>query len=235
MQLFYTQNIQGNIAILGEEETRHCTKVLRKKNGDSIHFIDGEGGMYEGIIEDLGKKDCRINITEKKENFGKRDFKIHIAIAPTKNISRLEWFLEKTTEMGIDTITPILCNHSERKNIRNDRLEKVILSATKQSIKAYLPQLNDLTSFSDFLENVKDDQAEKFVCWVDKENIPLSKNYTKKKDVIILIGPEGDFSQAEVEMANSQGFCSVGLGESRLRTETAGIVACHYIHVLNEL
>ncbi len=234
MQLFFTDNIQGNNAILNEEETRHCAKVLRKKVGDIIHFIDGKGGFYKGEITDLNKKDCRIHILHHEQTEAK-NFSIHIAIAPTKNISRTEWFIEKCTEIGIDEITFLHCEHSERNRLRLDRLQKVALSATKQSLKAFLPQLNDLISFKDFIHKIADNSDYKYICWVSEQNLHLLKNEIQGKDVIILIGPEGDFSKKEIELAQNNGFSSVSLGKSRLRTETAGVVACHLIHVLNEL
>lgn len=234
MQLFYTNNINGKIAILGEVETRHCTKVLRKKVGDIITFIDGEGGFHKGKITDFSKKDCWINIIESKQ-LDKWKHHIHIAIAPTKNISRTEWFLEKCTEIGIDEITFLLCDHSERKKIRLDRLEKILLSATKQSLKAHLPKMNDLIFCKDFIKGVKDSNIRKYVCWVSDENQHFLQNSNVHEDVIILIGPEGDFSQNEIDLALQSNFIPVSLGESRLRTETAGVVACHLVHIKNTI
>jgi 16S rRNA (uracil1498-N3)-methyltransferase len=232
MQLFYTQNIQGDTAILGEEESRHCVRVLRKKTGDTIHFIDGKGGLYTGQITDLNKKDCWIKITNKVQQT-ERDFNIHIAIAPTKNIARTEWFLEKCTELGIDEVTFLLCKHSERKRIRLDRLEKIVLSATKQSLKAFLPKVNDLISYKEFINGVKDNIEDKYLCWVSEDNRHFLNIAKKKTDLLILIGPEGDFSEQEIQIALESNFVAVGLGESRLRTETAGVVACHLGHILN--
>ncbi len=231
MQLFFTDNIQGKRAILGEEESRHCAKVLRKKMGDIISFIDGKGHWYKAEITDLNKKETWLKILEyHKKN--KWDFHLHIAIAPTKNISRTEWFLEKCTEIGIDEITFLDCYHSERKKIRLDRLEKIVLSATKQSLKAHLPQLNPLVPFQDFISSIANQPINKYICWVDERNQHFLDQAESKKDILFLIGPEGDFSRKEVEIAQQIGFQSVGLGESRLRTETAGIVACHLAHVL---
>ncbi|MGK0388649.1 MAG: 16S rRNA (uracil1498-N3)-methyltransferase [Maribacter sp.] len=232
MQLFYTQNIQGDTAILGEEEARHCVRVLRKKTGDTIHFIDGKGGLYTGRITDLSKKDCWIKITDKVQQT-QRDFNIHIAIAPTKNIARTEWFLEKCTELGIDQVTFLLCKHSERKRIRLDRLEKIVLSATKQSLKAFLPKVNDFISYKEFIKGVKDSNENKYLCWVSEDNRHFLDIAHKKTDLLILIGPEGDFSEQEIQIALDNNFIAVGLGESRLRTETAGVVACHLGHILN--
>ena len=153
MHLFYTPDITENLYALPEEESKHCVKVLRLEVGDEIFLIDGKGGFYRCEIIQAQPKRCEVRCIEKTEGYGKRDFHIHIAIAPTKNIERIEWFLEKCTEIGIDEITPLLCAHSERKVIKEDRLEKVIISAMKQSLKAYLPKLNPLTEFSHFVKN----------------------------------------------------------------------------------
>lgn len=234
MNLFYTNNIEENIAILPETEARHCVQVLRKRVGDAIQFVDGNGGFYEGFIDETGKKKCIIKIEKQIQNFGKRNHYLHIAIAPTKNIDRFEWFLEKATEIGIDEITPLYCEHSERKRIRLDRLEKVILSAMKQSLKAYLPKLNDLTKFNDFILNIKRDKEPKFIAHCEKgEKTHLKNNSLNGENVTILVGPEGDFSPAEIKKANQHDFGSISLGTSRLRTETAGIVACNIVNLLN--
>ena len=234
MNLFYTNIIEKNVAILPEIEARHCVQVLRKRVGDSIQFIDGKGGFYEGIIDETGKKKCIIKIEKSTQNFGKRNHYLHIAIAPTKNIDRFEWFLEKATEIGIDEITPLYCEHSERKRIRLDRLEKIVLSAMKQSLKAYLPKLNDLTKFNDFLNDFPKNIDPKFIAHCqDGEKTHLKNNSLIAQNVTVLIGPEGDFSPAEIQKANQHDFGSVTLGTSRLRTETAGIVACHIVNLLN--
>lgn len=233
MNLFYVPDIEKT-PFLPEEEAAHAVKVLRMKSGDQLFAIDGKGGFFEAEIVNPHPKHCEINIINKKSNFNKRNHYLHIAIAPTKNIERLEWFLEKATEIGIDEITPIICRFSERKNIKNERLEKVIVSAMKQSLKAYLPILNPLTTFDDFLRNQQENTA-KFVahCYEDEKKL-LKNAYEKGQNAIILIGPEGDFSKEEVEKALNNNFNPISLGNSRLRTETAGVVACHTINLLNE-
>ncbi len=233
MQLFYTQQIEGNRAVLGEVEAKHCTKVLRKRVGDSIQFIDGKGGWYKGTITDISKKDCWIEI-ESKTELEKWNGHIHIAIAPTKNISRMEWFLEKCTEIGIDEVSFIQCKHSERKQIRIDRLEKIVLSATKQSLKAHLPKVNELIPYKEFIGGVKDYSGQKLLCWVSEQNLYMTHYLDSDENIIILIGPEGDFSSDEIALALQAGFNPVSLGKSRLRTETAGVVACHLVHVNRE-
>jgi len=231
MNLFYTQNINGKLAELDAEEARHL-KVMRKKSGDELYFVDGVGGFYKGEILDLGKKSCTLSILEHTLAFNKRKSFLHIAIAPTKNIARLEWFLEKAAEIGVDEITPILCEHSERKNIRIDRLNKILISAMKQSVKAYLPKLNDLTPFDVFFKNKENPTEQNFIAYCNDESLDHLKN--KVQPVVpttILIGPEGDFSTKEIQVAKEHGFQGVSLGESRLRTETAGVVACTILNL----
>jgi len=240
MNLFFTQNINGNLAELDAEEARHL-KVMRKQSGDQLYFVDGKGGFYHGEIVDLGKKGCSVSILEHTPTYNKRKSYLHIAIAPTKNIARFEWFLEKATEIGIDEITPILCKHSERKNIRIDRLNKIVVSAMKQSVKAYLPKLNDLTAFDIFFKNLSAHKAEKkknefkeqkIIAYCNDENLKHLKEIKKPTlPTTILIGPEGDFSTKEIQFAKDQGFQGVSLGESRLRTETAGVVACTLLNL----
>lgn len=231
MQLFFAHRIQDNKAWLDAEETRHCVKTLRKQVGDTIHLVDGEGGFYEAQIVNFDKKSCELLLREQLLDEQKRDYKIHIAIAPTKNINRLEWFLEKATELGVDTITPILCQRSERKNIRLDRLQKVILSAAKQSLKSQFPTIRELTKFKDFVEQTTG--ATKVIAHCNTSPLPpLQQLAAISQDIVILIGPEGDFSTQEVDLATANGYQEVGLGKSRLRTETAGIAACHTIHLV---
>ncbi len=234
MHLFYTPDIIGNEYTLPEEESKHCIKVLRLEVGDEIFLIDGKGGFYQCEIIQAQLKRCEVRCIQKTENYGKRDYRLHIAIAPTKNIERIEWFLEKCTEIGIDEITPLLCNHSERKVIKEDRLEKVIISAMKQSLKAYLPKLNPLTEFPYFVKN--NPSSLKCIAHCDEGNKKsLQEIYHPGQDITILIGPEGDFSENEIKLAQDNNFIPITLGESRLRTETAGIVACHSINFLNEI
>ncbi|MDG2418316.1 MAG: 16S rRNA (uracil(1498)-N(3))-methyltransferase [Saprospiraceae bacterium] len=227
MQLFFTKNIKGNIATFETEEARHI-QVLRKNVGDVLQFVDGEGGMYKGEIIELHKKQCLLSILEHIHLYNERKVKLHIGIAPTKNIARLEWFLEKATEIGIEEITPILCDRSERKRIRTDRLEKITMSAMKQSLKAFLPKLNELTNYQDFIKKRNDDI--KYIAYCNDNALShLKKEYSGAKNVTILIGPEGDFSPKEVKLALENSFQGISLGTSRLRTETAGIAACHII------
>lgn len=232
MILFYTTEIKDNHAVLNQEETRHCTQVLRKQIGDNIHLVDGQGNFYEARIVEISKKACLVEIIETIANFNSRNFYLHIAIAPTKNMDRLEWFVEKATEIGIDEITPILCQRSERKKLRVDRLEKKALSAMKQSLKATLPIIHKLTPFKEAIQQSPDISLRLMAQGGQKNS--LKDNYTPNTAVYILIGPEGDFTDTEKELALANGFHGVHMGNSRLRTETAGLVACHTINLLNE-
>lgn len=232
MHIFYTPDLSGNTYTLDESESKHCVRVLRLEQGDEIILVDGRGGMFTAEIEDPNPKRCAVKIIRSELNSGQRNYSVHIAIAPTKNIERIEWFLEKATEIGLDRITPLICRFSERKEIKNDRLEKVMVSAMKQSLKAHLPQLDHLTRFSDFIAQPFDGQ--KFIAHCDDQHRDLLKKMiAPNQHYLILIGPEGDFSSEEIEAALKAGFHPVSLGESRLRTETAGLVACHTFHLMN--
>jgi len=233
MQVFYTPEIKKITYQLTEEESKHAVKVLRLAIGDEICMVDGVGGMYYGIIDDPNPKKCTIRVIEKIEQYNRKNYYLHIAIAPTKNNDRLEWFLEKATEIGIDEITPLLCEHSERKVIKNERFEKIILSAMKQSIKAYKPKLNKLTTFKNFIKEVDNEGV--FIAHCEDNPKPSFKSeITPFSKITIMIGPEGDFSPAEIELAKARGIKEVHLGKSRLRTETAGIVACHTVCVCKD-
>jgi 16S rRNA (uracil1498-N3)-methyltransferase len=233
MHIFYTPELSGNTYILDETESKHCIRVLRLGKGDEITLVDGRGGFFTAEIADPNPKRCAVNVVESQQNFGLRNFRVHIAIAPTKNIERIEWFLEKATEIGVSRITPLLCRYSERKEIKTERLEKVMVSAMKQSLKAYLPQLDELTKFSEFVRQPFDGQ--KFIAHCEEQHRELLKSLVvPTQNYLILIGPEGDFSSEEIELALKEGFQPVSLGDSRLRTETAGVVACHTFNLLNE-
>ena len=223
------------MAWLKEEEARHCIQVLRKKNGDQINFIDGTGGFYLAQIVEANKKACLLKIEKKIENYGKRPFYLHMAVAPTKNIDRFEWFLEKATEIGIDEITPLLCMRSERRKIRLDRLNKILLSAAKQSVKAYIPRLNDFTKFGELIEKNKYAPGEQcFIATVYKNDAKHLRDQSKAgRKTTVFIGPEGGFSPEEIILSLENDFLAVKLGPNRLRTETAGVVACHTMNLIN--
>lgn len=238
MHLFYTPDLlaDDSICTLDAEESRHAAGVLRLRAGERVRLTDGRGMWCEAEILPGGSvREVQVRIVAREENHGRRPYKLHVAIAPTKNTDRYEWFLEKATEIGIDRITPLLCEHSERKVLRRDRGERVVLSAVKQSLKAYVPQLDELTTFRDFIAAADTIYGNRFVAYCD-EGMPLSERVglfsalsatagATEAEFCVLIGPEGDFSRSEIEAARTAGFVPVSLGESRLRTETAGVMA----------
>lgn len=229
--LFYQPQISDNIHHLDPEESRHCIKVLRRKRGDEINITDGKGYFYTATIKDDNPHQCSFSITGKSQETA-RPFNIHIAVAPTKNIDRMEWFVEKAVEFGIDRITFLECRHSERVSLKIERMQRVAISAMKQSLKANLPVLEALKPFNEFI--LRPEQAEKFICFIDDTNPPhLLHAATAGKHACVLIGPEGDFSAQELDLALRQGYRKVSLGKSRLRTETAALAACHIINLLN--
>ncbi len=222
-----------------EEESRHCVRVLRLNTGDKIRLIDGSGGFYEAEITDNNPKKCVVTILKSEKEVGKRDWLLHIAIAPTKNMDRLEWFVEKATEIGIDEISLIICNNNERSTVKNERLNKVAVAAIKQSIKAYLPKINEALDFKEFIASTADFKGEKYIahCRVSSEEINkrhIKNRYSARHNVLVLIGPEGDFTKEEVMFALANGFIEVSFGDSRLRTETAALYASTLLNILNE-
>lgn len=231
MALFYVPNLLESNN-LPEEESFHAIKVLRLKEGDNIQVVDGIGGLFNAIITTPHHKHCGFRITDKIANTQHRDYKLHIAIAPTKNIERFEWFIEKATEIGIDEITPLICKNSERKIVKEERLMKVIIAASKQSLKSSFPILHPATDFKSLITKVEADT--KFIahCY-DTDKLPLKSAIKPATNSVILIGPEGDFSPDEVENSTQKGFIAVSLGDSRLRTETAGLVACNTFYFVN--
>lgn len=234
MHLFYTPDILSS-GEMPEEESNHAVKVLRLAEGDEVVLIDGKGTFHKALISRAHHKRCGVQIVESYPEENHWPFKIHVAVAPTKNMDRIEWFAEKATEMGIDAITLLKCRYSERKDVKTERLNKILVSAMKQSLKATLPRLEGMTDFRKFVEQPFEGQ--KFIahCYKESERNLLTKLYRPGSNMLILIGPEGDFSEEEVELALKNGFEPVSLGNSRLRTETAALAACHTIHVINEL
>ena len=231
MQIFYTPDISGIEYFLNEEESKHAIRVLRMKTNDEIYMVDGKGTFFKAIIADPHPKKCRIIVQETIPDFERRPYSLHIGISPLKNPDRFEWFLEKATEIGIDEITPILCEHSEKKNINPERCNRIIESAMKQSIKAKHPILNRLVKINEFVSAGL--LGTRLIATCEGEREFIRNIYVPRNDVVILIGPEGDFSETEVTSAKINGFVPVSLGSNRLRTETAGVVATDTISILN--
>ena len=234
MQLFYNPTINDTQTsfVFDKEESKHVIKVLRKKEGDILHVTNGLGFLFTTEITIASDNKCTVKIVL----FEKQDapkFHLHLAVAPTKMNERYEWFLEKTTEIGVQEITPIICEHSERKVIKTDRFQKILESAMKQSLHYYLPKLNEPITFKDFLK--KEHSGQKFVAHCEETDKKSLKNeLITNEDVTILIGPEGDFSVKEIQQAIAANFIPVSLGTTRLRTETAAVVACHSVIFSNE-
>lgn len=234
MQLFYSPDISKNQDqfTFSKEESRHIVKVLRKRDGDILHITNGKGDVFTAVILIAAIKSCTVEIKEVVTQ-NPLNYNLHLAVAPTKMNDRYEWFLEKATEIGISSITPIICDHSERKVIKEDRFEKILQSAMKQSLSAYLPKLNPAIAFKEFLK--QDFNSALYIAHCEETNKKsLKKELQTNTDITILIGPEGDFSTKEIELALANNYIPVTLGETRLRTETAAIVACHSVAFVNE-
>lgn len=231
MNLFFEPGISQGVRFLDEAESFHAVKVLRRKRGDHIRITDGRGFFYDAVITDADIRRCTFDIEEQHEQQPPA-YSIHIAISPTKNADRIEWFVEKAVEIGVAEITLVDCDHTERRHQKTDRLEKVTLSAMKQSLKVWLPVVHPLQPLREFIPTVAADQ--KYIAYVDNDNPELLKNViTPGSTYVVLIGPEGDFSKEELTLAEQNGFKKVSLGPARLRTETAGIVACHILNLAN--
>lgn len=233
MQIFYTVNVSEGKARFSKEESMHCLRVLRMRRGDSIRFTDGSGNLYEGVITDDDHTGMTATVMSAEHDQGRRGYRLHMAISPLKNEDRLEWFIEKAVETGIDEITPLLCNRTEKRKIRRERLQGLILSAMKQSVKCYLPRLNDPVTFNEFVDERHEGKRIIACCDPAVERIPITSAYSRGEEVTILIGPEGDFTEEEVARAVNGGFTPVHIGPSRLRTETAGVAACCSVYLAN--
>ena len=222
MQLFYSNQINDDVIILSEDEAKHCIKSIRKEVGDEIRVVDGNGNLYITELIATDKKICKLRVKEINKELGKRNNYVHIVIAPTKNLSRIEWFVEKAIEIGVDEISFINCENSERNTVKLNRIERIAISAMKQSIKAYLPKINDVQPFSTLIQKCTEEN--KFIGYLGEKCRTLSS--IKPNNACMLIGPEGDFTKNEISHAKQFGFEIVSLGDRRLRTETAGIVSC---------
>lgn len=236
MQLFYAPDITPPLYTLNEEESKHCIRVLRLGLGDRLHLTDGVGNMYECRIVEAHQHHCAVEVVETITEFEKLPYELTIAVAPTKNIDRYEWFLEKATEVGVSRIIPIECDHSERRIIKHEREERVITSAVKQSLKAYHPTLEEMTPVKEVI--ARPFEGRKFIAHCDNncsERSYLPSIIKKTEKSLILIGPEGDFSPEEIKFALENGFEPISLGNQRLRTETAAVAATIMVATINGL
>ena len=232
MNLFYSPLIQGDTHLLDEAESKHAIRVLRLLKGEKVVLVDGFGGWYEAVIEDDHPKRCLLRIQSREQNYQALGYSLHLAVSPTKNLERFEWFLEKSTEIGISEITPLICHRSERKQVKIERLERILVSAMKQSLKAYKPVLNDPISFEEFMKMEHTGTRGIAYCFgsdrVGIEQLGPEGPYT------LMVGPEGDFTEKEVSGALEAGFAPFHLGSSRLRTETAAVYITAAISILQQ-
>lgn len=232
MQVFYTTEIDQEFAFLSGEEAHHCIHVLRKRPGDIIDLTDGRGRFYKTELTEVKKNTCRARILSYTQQEKNRSYSVHLAIAPPKNPKRVEWLIEKLVEVGVDKITFVICKRSEKWKFNTDRLEKRMIGAMKQSLRSYLPVLEESKLFKDWIQ--MDLPGQKFIAWVSEDHTSnLSELCVPDQDTCILIGPEGDFTHQEIEEAIQAGFKPTALGNHRLRTETAGLASVLAIHVLN--
>lgn len=234
MDIFYERNIE-EILTLGEEESQHCVKVMRHCVGDEIEVIDGMGKLFLCRIVSAHPKRTEVEIIESFEGYGAHPYRLTMAVAPTKNIDRFEWFVEKAVEIGVDRIVPLLCDHSERKVVKRDRLEKIVISACKQSKKARLAIVDEMTRFDDFINSVVSTHLMIAHCEEGYAKEYLPRIVSRCNDITILIGPEGDFSPEEIDMVMKHGGKGISLGDSRLRTETAAVMAVAMVNIANSL
>ncbi|OGX86453.1 16S rRNA (uracil(1498)-N(3))-methyltransferase [Hymenobacter lapidarius] len=232
MHTFYAPELSGTAYTLPEDESKHAVRVLRLGAGDAVELLDGRGSRYAAAVADANPKRCQLRITH-QETVAPRPYFTHIAVAPTKNLDRMEWFVEKAVEVGVERITFLRCARSERRELKLERLEKIAISAMKQSGQAWLPQLDELTDYADFLKHVTPDTA--YIAHLaDDERTALSNVAATGAGCCVLIGPEGDFTPAEIVQARERGIRPVTLGASRLRTETAALAAAFTVHLSRE-
>lgn len=234
MQLFYNPSLDNSAKqfFFPPDESKHMVRVLRKSAGDIVHITNGRGYLFEAEILVPDPKKCKARIMSHRKSIPKR-YRLHMAVAPTKMNDRYEWFLEKATEIGVDEITPIICDHSERKIIKTERMERVLQSAMKQSLQTFLPKLNRPVSCREFLGNAVSTDLKFIAHCQDGEKMELKRKMIADNDATILIGPEGDFSKEEIGLAKEKGYTPISLGRNRLRTETAAIVACATVAIIN--
>ena len=236
MELFFSSNIEAGVCRLDHDESGHCIKVLRHKCGDQINVIDGSGTLHRCRITADSHKGLDAMIVESEENWGSHPYRLHMAVCPTKNNDRYEWFAEKACEIGFDVLHPVIGEHSERRVLKTQRVEKILVSAAKQSLKAAVPVVNEPVSVKDFIKDCQDKDALKLIAYCfDDENMPRRSikdalSDFQGQEIIVMIGPEGDFSKHEADLAMEAGFIPVHLGDSRLRTETAALAAVSAVY-----
>ena len=234
MNVFYLPDAQIGTVSFPEDESKHIVRVLRMREGDCFCVTDGKGNMYDAELIDAHPKRATVILSNQRRGYDVRDFRVSIAIAPTKLNERTEWFFEKATEIGIDEVKLFSSYHSERRTVNLERFKKIVVSAMKQSVKSKMPQLDEMVSFDKLVR--QDFAGQKFIAWIDEDvNEQLCDLYKKGENALVLIGPEGDFSKEEVALAKDNGFIPVSLGDARLRTETAAVVACHTIQLINQM
>ena len=231
MNLFYSPHIEGDVFLLDEKESKHAIRVLRLKKGDQVVLIDGMGGWYEALIVDDHPKRCKLQIKRHQPDYQALSYGLHMAVSPTKNMDRFEWFLEKATEIGVSEITPLICQRSERKQIKADRLERILVSAMKQSLKAYLPRLNPVVSMDEFLAH--DRVGTKGIAHCHPTERKGISDLEHSGEYTLMVGPEGDFTEEEVRKAIEAGYVPFHLGQSRLRTETAAVYLTTAVQLLS--
>jgi 16S rRNA (uracil1498-N3)-methyltransferase len=232
MRFFYVPEIQQSEVCLSEDESKHCIRVLRLVKGEQVKLVDGKGNLYTCVIKEPDLRKCRLEIMHVEKDYGKRDHYLHVAISPTKSADRFEWFLEKSVEIGVDEITPIMCGRSERNKIRYDRAEKIMVSAIKQSGRAYLPRLNPIIRLESIILNSRN--PNKVICHCESNSLPIFADLIRgRSNALIMVGPEGDFTRDEIGLARKNDFSEARLGPFTYRTETAGIIVCsifNFIH-----
>ena len=234
MHRFYIPSVSGDTCQLDDEESKHCVRVLRLKENDAVEITDGKGNLFNAVIENAHPKACVLRITEHHKE-SPPTWELIIAVAPTRNMVRMEWLIEKLTEIGFSKFIPVECQTSERRVIKMERLNKIAIESMKQSGRVYLPQIEELISFEELIKNYSQFKGQKFIphC-IDSEKKTLSSSYKKEENALVLIGPEGDFTREEIEIAIQNGFIPVSLNEKTLRTETAALSAAISLKTLNQ-
>lgn len=229
---FYAPDLAGPTYTLPEDESKHAVRVLRLTTGDTVELVNGQGGVFQAEVEAPDAKRCRLRVVQEQQ-VPRRSYFVHVAVAPTKNLDRMEWLVEKATEIGVDRLSFLRCARSERRELKLDRLQKIAVSALKQSGQAWLPELDEMLDFAAFLPSVAGDTT--FIAHLEEgERTPLARVAAQGVGCCVLIGPEGDFTPQEIQAAFARGIRPVTLGASRLRTETAALAAVHTVHVVRE-